>query len=252
MQTWTLSRCMDSAFQIVQSCNSAWEDNHKKQNDRTVCTKLHQLLHSQQGLSQWKSHFPFGFWDVTPFTWMPARRTKYPFHSKCGRKVRLFPRDVFHPSAERVRQHSERFTNGYFFRSSSLFSCSISFETTGIAHLKNKTNPSFFTQKQTEGFVWLWLKLLTLHHALRTTLAESGSWPCAWNAELGAIQGCLRNALPGHLPSRSDQNKALYAGPLSFSHLFERGQPQVEAFAITFNPASAALDLSVAQWNRSP
>lgn len=83
---------------------------------------------------------------------MPARRIKYPFHSKRGRKARLFPRDVFHPLAERARQHSERFTNGYFFRSSSLFSCSISFETTSIAHLKKQNKPFIFHTKTNWGF----------------------------------------------------------------------------------------------------
>lgn len=102
--------------------------------------------------------------------------------------------------------------------------------------------------------MWLWLKLLTLRYALRITLAESWAGPlpvlqpCAWNAEFRATQGSLRNTLPGHPPSRSGQNKALYAEPLYFSHLFERGQPQVEVLAIAFNPASADLDLSVEQW----
>lgn len=81
---------------------------------------------------------------------MPARRTKHPFHSKCGRKARLFPREVFHPLAGRVRQHSEQFTSGYFFNSS-LFSRSISFETTGIAHLKNQNKPFIFHTKTNWG-----------------------------------------------------------------------------------------------------
>lgn len=188
---------------------------------------------------------------------MPARRTKYPFHSKCGRKARLFPREVLHSLAEKARQHSEQFTNGYFFRSSSLFSCSISFETTGIAHLKKqnkKTNLQFSHKNK--------LRVLCGYDSnySRYPMLSEPSWlrveagplpalqPCAWNAEFGATRGPLRNALPGHLPSRSDQNKALYAGPLYFSHLLERGQPQVEVLVIAFDPASAILDLSVEQW----
>lgn len=38
----------------------------------------------------------------------------------------------------------------------------------------------------------------------------------------------LGNAYPGHLPKCSDQNKALCAGSLLFSHLCERGQPQIK------------------------
>lgn len=47
---------------------------------------------------------------------MAARRTKYPFHSKCGRKARLLPRKVLHPLAEKARQPSEQLTNGYFLQ----------------------------------------------------------------------------------------------------------------------------------------
>lgn len=40
---------------------------HRKQNDRTICTKTQQVLHSQPGLSQGKSHFPFGLCSFSFF-----------------------------------------------------------------------------------------------------------------------------------------------------------------------------------------
>lgn len=61
---------MDTTFQIVQSSSSAWGNrtcDHRRQNNRIICTKPHQLLHSQPGLSQGKSHFPFGLCSFSVF-----------------------------------------------------------------------------------------------------------------------------------------------------------------------------------------
>lgn len=247
MQTWTLLRCMDTTFHILQSFNSSWEGNHRQRNERTVCTKPPQLCQSQQGLSQWKSHFPFGFRDVTPFTWMPARRTKYPFHSKCRRKARLFPREVFHPLAERVRQHSERFTNGYFF-SSSLFSCSISLETTGIAHLKNPNKPFIFHTKTN------WGVCVVMTQTIHVTPCSQNHLGWEWELALCLKRRTLSNSRIfekcSAWTSAQTKTKHCMLGLCTSAICLKEGSDRSKCLPL--HPASAGLDLSVTQWNRFP